>query len=247
MYPRELSAQEHAWIEWLIPVEREGYRIFSEQIKSYLVLGEGRWGVNDFVLGKIGQSIDMTEGMHPTFAFGAILGEQCDVNISIHETNDIGQIEFVVSPIRAEKIPYDLKEIRRWTYSYWKPGDPCPATNTRVREVKLATVGPFSFTLAISAAQHALWLHDPGYGTNRLIPVTNFYNELMSVKEIRDPKIALDHKYLFNYLQLFSDDEFFRAFKRYNVMYKKVNIALFDDDIKKKQNPFVKAFKKYFH
>jgi hypothetical protein len=250
MFPRELSTQEQAWIEWLLPTDKLGYKQFREQIEKLVILGEGRWGKNDFILGRIGQEIDLTEKMHPTFAFGfihgIIIGVECDVTISIHEPNEIGQIEMQISPSSSEEIPYELKELKRWTYSTWKPGENCPATGKQVREVNIKTAGDFSYTLAISPAQKVLWLHSPIDGTNHLIPVTNFYNELMILKQIRDPKVALDHKNLFTYLQQFTDAELIGAFKHYNVLYKKVDIALFDS-IPAKKNPLKAIFKKFFH
>ena len=244
MFPRELSTQEHTWLEWLLPTNRDGYRQFREKMEKLVILGEGRWGANDFILGRIGQEIDMSEGMHPTFAFGYIKGEQCDVAISIHEPNDAGQIEMQLSPIRAERIPFDLVEKSRWTYSQWKPGDPCPATNTRVRQIAIPAKGDLAFTVAISAAQKVLWLYNPIDGTNHLIPVTNFYNELMIIRHIRDPKIALDHKYLFEHLNEFSDEDIINAFIHYNVLYRKVNIGLFDQA---KQNRVKAILKRFFH
>ncbi|HET7152282.1 MAG TPA: hypothetical protein VFJ29_00820, partial [Candidatus Kapabacteria bacterium] len=88
--------------------------------------------------------------------------------------------------------------------------------------------------------------HSPIDGTNHLIPVTNFYNELMIFKQIRDPKVALDHKNLFTYLTQFTDAELIGAFKHYNVLYKKVDIALFDS--KTSQSRLLKnLLKKFFH
>ena len=243
---RELSMRESTWLDWLLPVDRPGYREFSDQVKKLIVLGEGRWGTSDHILGRIGQEIDLTEGMQPTFAYGFISGDQCDVNISLHEPNDEGQIELVASPQRMETIPLDLQELHRWTYSYWEPGAACPATNKPVREITIPTAEDFVFTLALSAAQRSVWLYDPTSRINRIIPVTNFYNELMLAKEIRDPKIALNQKYLFENLELFTDEDFIRAFKRYNVMHKKAGIALFDNT-KKKQNTISGLWKKLFH
>src|SRR5512141_2285059 len=102
MFPRELSAREHAWIQWLLPSERPGYRRLAERIRPLFVIGEGRWGKNDFVLGEIGGAIDLTEGMQPVAAFGVVSGTACKVTLSLHYPNDEGQIEFQISPSSGE-------------------------------------------------------------------------------------------------------------------------------------------------
>ena len=58
---------------------------------------------------------------------------------------------------------------------------------------------------------------------NRQIPVTNYYNELMLHKNIRDPKIALDSNRLFSELAEYSDADLTYAFFTYNTLRTKVH------------------------
>jgi hypothetical protein len=59
---------------------------------------------------------------------------------------------------------------------------------------------------------------------NHLIPVTNFYNELMLHKNIRDPKVALDSKRLFLEHEKYSDEDIAYAFLTYNRIRTKVHL-----------------------
>ena len=57
-----------------------------------------------------------------------------------------------------------------------------------------------------------------------MIPVTNFYNELMLHKNIRDPKVALNTKLMFTDLSNFSDSDLTYAFLTYNTIKTKVQM-----------------------
>jgi len=54
--------------------------------------------------------------------------------------------------------------------------------------------------------------------------VTNFYNELMLQKNVRDPGVALNSKRLFTDLGSFADVEILRAFASYNKVRTKVEL-----------------------
>ncbi len=241
MLPRELSAREHAWMQWLLPSDRPGYKRLADRIRPLCVIGEGRWGKNDLVLGEIGGAIDLTEGMQSVAAFGSITGTPCNVTLTLHQPNDAGQIEFQISPSSGERVPPEFTETCRWTYSTWSPGDACPATGTPVREVPLPTRRA-GFRLVIAPQQRVMWLHDPEERVNQIIPVSGFYNELVIGKGIRDPKIALNHALLFSEPERFADADIVDAFKRYNVLYKKIGIALFDSPPERHASVWEKLF-----
>lgn len=78
--------------------------------------------------------------------------------------------------------------------------------------------------LAICASDRMMWLYDSRSGVNHPIPVTNYYNELMLHKNIRDPNIALDSKRLFTDHSRFSDTDLILAFKTYNQLRAKVEL-----------------------
>lgn len=228
MFPRELSAREFALLEWLLPADRPGYARVLARLRSLFVIGEGRWGRNDLVLGAIGDVIDRTEGMQPVLAFGELRGTPCSMTVAVHMPNEDGQIEFQLSAATGPELPADFHEESRWTYSYWLPGQPCPAHNVPVREVPLPAGRDTDLRLVIAPQSRVLWLHDGTERTNTLIPVTSFYNELVLTKNIRDPKIALNHRLLFDDGAQFTDHDLSEAFIRYNVLYRKVGVGLFD-------------------
>ena len=57
------------------------------------------------------------------------------------------------------------------------------------------------------------------------IPITNFYNEIMLLKGIRDPEIALHSALLFTEPGRFTDEDLRSAFIAYNTIRQRVEIA----------------------
>jgi hypothetical protein len=56
------------------------------------------------------------------------------------------------------------------------------------------------------------------------LPVTNFYNELMLTKQIRDPAVALRSQGLFDSHRSYSDGDLRAAFVAYNAVKRRVDI-----------------------
>src|SRR5579872_6313543 len=97
----------------------------------------------------------------------------------------------------------------RWCYSYWKPGEPCPATSTAIKQVEVKNISnQVIYTLAISAAKKVLWIHHSLSGFNQLIPVTAFYDELLRAKHIRDAKLISHPATFFDRVNDFTDSEY---------------------------------------
>jgi hypothetical protein len=224
-FPRSLTGRESEWLDFILPADRPGYNAFRRSLDDLLVLGEGRWGNDDFILGRPSQEIDRTEGMLPVMAYGEIECVDSDaapftITLAVHQPNDEGMVEFQVGTLGVGALPASWTERSRWSYSYWLPGAPCPATGQAVRQIGLDKEG--ELLLVISPAKRVLWLYDARTMVSTLVPVTNFYNELMLLKGVRDPKIGLDHKRLFTELAGFTDAELWGAFQRYNGSYRKV-------------------------
>jgi len=225
LYPRPLSAREREWIEWILPGDRSEYNQYREAIRSMVVIGDGRRGEGEVILGNEAALPDFSAPLSPVFAYGAIETNFGTISITVREMLD-EQISMEIVSQRSEKIPDDFEEARRWTYSTWNPGAPCPQCGKAVREVAMHGVEVESerFVLALCRHDRRLWVYDASTGVNRLIPVTNFYNELMLHKNIRDPKIALDAKLLFSDLETYSDEELTYSFLTYNAIKTKVHI-----------------------
>lgn len=223
-YPQPASARESGWLDLLLPAERPGYAPLREHLRGLVVIGEGRWGRGDMVFGRPGQEIDLTEGMQPVVSYGEVnasIGtEDFIITLSVHQPNDEDQVEFQIGVRDIAELPDAFTERSSWTYARWNPGQPCPATGAPVRAVSLNN--DRNLLLVISPARRVLWLHDMLDGTSTLLPVTNFYNELMLLKGIRDPQVALDHRRLFNHPDEFTDVDLRESFIRYNLAFRKV-------------------------
>jgi hypothetical protein len=225
-FPRALTGQELAWLDFLLPADRPGYAEARHHLDGLLVLGEGRWGAGDFILGNPAGEIDPTEGMRPVVSYGELAGHAADgkvdtITLAIHEPNSEGLVEFQVASVSGASVPEGFVAESRWSYSYWSPGENCPATGEPVREIPLNDAS--DLLLVISPAKRVLWMFDAVQRTSRLIPVTNFYNELMLLKGIRDPSIAFDHHRLFTGMNGYADSDLRAAYIRYNNTFRKVD------------------------
>ncbi len=212
-------------MEWILPDGRPGYRQYRNMVMGMQVIGEGRRGKGEIILGKAGARPDFSEPLGPVFAYGALETDFGILSITVREpVNDQISVETVSQ--RAEDLPEVYEESRRWTYSYWNPGDLCPQCSGLVREVVMHPehTPHETLVLAICPVNQRLWVLDAATMVNHLIPRTNFYNQLMLHKNIRDPKIALDGKRLFQELHHYSDQDLAYAFFTYNKLKTKVHI-----------------------
>jgi hypothetical protein len=224
-YPRELSPQEEEWLSMLLPADRAGYAAMKQRLSGCVVVGIGRWGPGDFMLGtQPATDIDLDLPMTPVFAFGEVTGTSQHgddtIALTLHEENADGHYEFHVVSLRSESVPDGFVERHRWTYSTWRPGDKSPASHVTMREIAIDDKA--ELVLGIDSGRKAILLHDACDGTNRLVPVTNYYNELVKAVGVRDASIALDHTRLFVEPERFSDDSIRQAFVSYNDLHRKV-------------------------
>lgn len=242
-YPRPLTSRERSWLGWILPAERVGYKVYRDVLDNMVVLGEGRRGKGDFVLGFSGDVPDTTISLPPVFAYGVIETNFGPISITVRE-NYGDQIDFEIVGHRAEEVPEEFEESRRWTYSTWSPGVVCPHCEHSVREVQMHTETNKHFVLAICAADKRLWVYDEDTQVNHLIPVTNFYNELMLHKNIRDPKIALDSARFFTDLAKYTDADLTYAFLTYNKLKTKVEVRGVLMAERKERDTLMKKIKK---
>jgi hypothetical protein len=140
----------------------------------------------------------------------------------VHEFFD-NKIEISVNNLTSESVPENVKEIKRWSYSYWKPGTPSPFENDDLREYDLSGKEG-KLVLAVSPVNRTIWLYDSESGVNHIIPVTNFLNELLRGDRRIDKSKGIDVDYIFSNLKLFKTEDFRRALAEYNKHWRKVNI-----------------------
>lgn len=214
-YPRALTHVERELALWLLPEELLFYSDYRNAIFTKEVIAQGRWGTGDLLVGSRDAYIDLTLGMTQVVAYGECIVGGETLTIGIHEPNQDDLIELQFSGIYP--LPENIVIANGWSYSYWKPGMNCPATDTEVREITLnKSFDNPMFTLAISRANRSLWLHHHINGWNQLIPVTMFYDELLRTKRIRDAALITKPSTFFEKIDEFQDYEYRRALQEYN-------------------------------
>jgi hypothetical protein len=240
-YPRKLTPREKDWLFYLLPEESHAYAEYRRNIASMLIIGEGRFGEGNLVLGYEGDSPDLSYSSLPVFACGQIICKGCTIQVCIHELFD-NKIEVSLSNLSDSGIPEFLIETGRWSYSYWKPGQPSPFEGDNLREVNV-TKNNNELVLALSPESGTIWLYESKSRVNYIIPVTNFINELLRGNPKIDKSGGINIAYIFSNLDKFDDDDFIRAFVQYNKHWHKVGLK--DSDIvhSKKKG----LFKKIFH
>lgn len=216
MFPRELTDIEKKFLFYLLPEEKPGYNNYRTKINEMSVIGNGRFGETNKILGRPGTALDLSIPLTPVFAIGAIYEPGKKIDVLIHEEME-RQIEFDIS----EKKDISILQNSMWSYSQWQPGSKAPGDNADVREV---TILNDLYTLAIATSHKKLWLHCSETGVNHIIPVTNYYNYLMMIKNIRESKIVLTPHLFFTEQKNYYDQELKSAFILYNKYFKRVKI-----------------------
>ncbi len=214
-FPRSLSTAELEFIRWLLPEHSEVYARTLKTIESEQVIGEGRWGLGDLMIGKNNIEIDRTLSMMPVIAIGDCITNHGSLSISIHEPNLDDMIEIQFSGVFP--LPEHMEVISGWTYSYWHPNLPCPSTGEAVREVILQTSANIPrYTIVLSPSNKTLWCYDHSTKFNQLLTVTGFMDELLRTHGIRDAAIVTNPSKMFEELNNFSDNEIRKAFSEYS-------------------------------
>lgn len=240
-FPREISQGEKKLLFSILPGEKPGYKKYRENIEKLFVIGEGRFGGTNLVLGKKDMKPDIISPSAPVFAFGSAVTNIDDYDIVIHEDID-DEIEFDIAPK-----PGSSEEIviqKSWSYSEWAPGQNAPNDDSGVREIVII---PDNLILVIAPVHKKIWLHETSSGINYIIPVTNFYNYLMMVKNFRSMKIVSNQSLMFKNLDSYSDMELISTFLAYNKYFKRVNVdySFFETTrASKKKKNFLRIFTK---
>lgn len=222
IYPRQLSDREKGWLFYLLPEDKPVYASYRDKINDMQIIGEGRFGSGNYVLGYEGDELDLSYSSLPMFASGQIVCKEGTIQISIHEFYD-NKIEVSINNLSGDKIPENLTEIKRWSYSYWKPGEISPFENDKPREVNLlAEKG--KAVLAISNTGGSVWLYDKENQINHIIPVTNFINELLRGNTKIDRTKGININYVFENINMFKNEEIVKAFIQYNKQYRKIDL-----------------------
>ena len=220
-FPRGLRECERDALLGVLPETRPGYLRYRNLIAGMEVLGQGRRGQGHMVLGGRGDIPDVLSAPGVVVAYGMIEATNTRFTISVREY--LGrQIDAEIVSSDGSEITDHVGERRCWTFSTWSPGAPSPDTGAQVREVAVGE----SATLALCPDERRLWVHDRTDGMVYLLPITNFHNEVMLVKGIRDPEIALRPDQFFHDHARYDDADLRRAFIAYNAVRRRVTIRI---------------------
>jgi hypothetical protein len=221
-FPRALTEKEKYLLFKVLPENKSGYRKYRDKIEELVVIGQGRFSRDNMILGMPGKKPDLSFPSTPVFAIGTVICKETQIDIAIHEEID-NEIEFDISTNNAYKPDEDLTELSNWSYSEWVPGMDAPNDNSEVKEVGVI---PGGLILTIAPKHKKIWLHNIETGVNHLIPLSNFYNQLMMVRDIRNTKVALNPGLFFDQLDNYSDGDLVSALITYNKYIKRFNIDL---------------------
>ncbi|MHB8580908.1 MAG: hypothetical protein ACYDA4_13780 [Ignavibacteriaceae bacterium] len=216
-FPRKLTEKEKYLLYSILPENKPGYKIYKDKIESLYVIAMGKFGEGNLILGKENSIYDYSTPSSPILAVGVVCSEDQFYDISIQEEMD-DEIEIDISVIK--NVTGDILNIKSLNYSDWNPGDKAPGDNSFVREVVFL---PDKFIIAFAPVHKKIWIHNLENKINYLIPLSNFYNHLMLVKKIRDPKIALQPNLFFSKLDSFENVDLKAAFLLYNKYFRRIN------------------------
>lgn len=227
VFPRDLTGRERELLLWVLPAERRGYKPIRSLVEEWKVTARGRRGTGNYILSPPEERVDNESPLPQVFAYGVLETDRGEISVTVREPLG-NQIEFEIAKLGSGDMGDYFREIRRWTFSTWNPGEGCPICARAVREVGMSTKSGRRMVLAICSLDRRLWVSDEQTQVNHPVPITNFYNELMFQQHIRDPKIALHPERLFSSLNAYQDEALIGAFRSYNMIRTKV---LLEDEI----------------
>ncbi len=233
-FPRKLTEREIDWIFWMLPENKPGYRDYREMIKKMMVIGYGKFEPDNLILGQPNDKPNEETFFTPVISLGQIEMKNAKIQISIHKEYK-NQIQIDIVNLLGDVIPENVYEIKRWSYAHWIPGEVSPATGQSVREVKIFSKTKHNLILVISPSDKKIWLHEIDSGINYIIPVTNFFNELLRQrKEIFDKASGLNPNSIFENINKFSDADINNAFINYSKLFAKVDVGAYEEMKEKK-------------
>ena len=209
MLERKLNKLERNSLFILLPETKPVYNSYRKRVDELYVISKGRFAGSNYILGQPGDKPDFENSSTPVFSIGVVEIDGTKHRLSIHEEAE-NRIEIEldgIDNINAENGL--LKELKGWSYSDWLPGSKAPNDNSEVREVK---IGKDRYILVLAPSHRRLWIHDCETEVNHLIPVTNFFNELLMIKKIKKP---MQSKKIFEQLESFTQQELTSAFINY--------------------------------
>lgn len=219
-FPRNLTFNEKLLLFSILPESKKGYFQYRGRIDQMQLIGQGRFGGGNFILGFEGDEVETDLPSSSVFASGTVTAGSNNFDVVIHEEEE-NQIEFDISPFEKVNVDEPVKINSVTSLSVWRSGNLSPLTGKPVHEY---TILKNKYLLVIDNSSKKIWLNESESGINYIIPVTNFFNELMRFKNIRNPKTALNPGNFFNDLEKYSEVELVSAFLMYDKYMNRFNL-----------------------
>lgn len=209
IYPRKLTASERTILFSILPDGKTGYKNYRSLIDKFYLIGEGRFGNGNLILGELDKLSDPFISSSSVFALGNIFTADEDYYIVIHSIDE-GAIEIQIDPYPVNNEIVITKVV---SYSDWVPGMKSPEKNSKVYQYLIKEK---EYILAICPLSKKIWLHEYITGVNHIIPKSNFINELMQLQKVTKDKSLINPANFFENINKFSDNEIKLSFLLYN-------------------------------
>ncbi len=232
----DLSKNEIKLLYAVLPEDKPGYKKYRDLISSMRVMGKGRFNDGNFYIGTGAVKPDLSIPSNPVFAVGIVKTNIGSIDVLIHEYED-DLIEVQLSKRVGDDVVVTINDVL--SFSEWSPGYKSPGSNEVVKQFDIIKE---KFLLVIDRTNKKIWLHNFESGVNHIIPVSNYFNELMRLKKIKDENLFRSPSLFFNKLNDFTDEEFKLAFYQYNKFMRRFDIKIDPEDL---LTPSVKK-KKFF-
>lgn len=223
-FPVKLTEAERKILFSILPENKSGYKNYRSIIDDFFIVAEGRFGIGNLILGKEDAVPDLSISSSPIFALGTIITSENNYYTVIHSLDE-EMIEIQIDPYPVIDNP-DIKSVV--SYSDWQPGMKSPENNSDVYEF---IINENSYLLAICPSSKKIWLHEYSTQVNFIIPLSNFFNELMRIRKVNDEKAMLNPARFFDEIDQFSHLEIKLAFLMYNKYLKHFNLGISPEEL----------------
>lgn len=221
-YPRRLTETEMKYLRYILPEDILVYDNYYKQLSGLWVIGHGRFGHENLVIGEEKTLNTHHSGLGSIFAAGVYMENGTRTELLLHAMVE-GQAEFDIMTQKAEEGD------AAYTLSRWKPGKKLPGSREGVREITL-TKG--KLLLACDREKRQFWIHEYEREFNRIIPATNLLNEIRFVAGMKGD---LKPKEIFALIDGVSDEMIIKAFIKYNKLFKKIEHLEITPSVQEKQ------------
>jgi len=109
-----------------------GYAPYRTFITRSSVIGQGRRGEGEVILGTPGDRPDIESPLPAVVSFGVAAADGDEVSVTVREILE-GQMSVEVVGRRSDRVAPGARIEKRWTYAQWRPGLSCPQCGRPVR------------------------------------------------------------------------------------------------------------------